>query len=182
MGPGVREVDGVRRVTCWGCGALVPDIEGPTHPYIGASAGCWAAYGVVMAREFGEFRYPPVHLLTTDTYAVQHPGVRERRAISSVAVHLIRLCLVLERHVDTPEALRAIRRAVAHKALFRWLAPPSFAGTKTILDVRAHGTLPEHEQAVRDWADSVWRAWAPHHETVRTWIEVTQREPAPGAP
>jgi hypothetical protein len=29
---------------CPGCGALFPDFEGPTHRYIGASAGCWALF------------------------------------------------------------------------------------------------------------------------------------------
>lgn len=26
---------------CPGCGALVPSSDGPTHPYLGASPGCW---------------------------------------------------------------------------------------------------------------------------------------------
>ena len=45
---------------CVGCGAVVPDIDGSTHPYIGASAGCWEIYGQVLAKEY---RYPPVHRL-----------------------------------------------------------------------------------------------------------------------
>jgi hypothetical protein len=45
----------------FGCGALLPDVNGPTHPYLGASASCWAVYGEVLAREYGEYRYPPVH-------------------------------------------------------------------------------------------------------------------------
>ena len=31
-------------VTCIGCGGLVPDIDGPSHRYMLASPGCWAAY------------------------------------------------------------------------------------------------------------------------------------------
>ena len=27
---------------CPGCGVLFPHFEGPTHAYVGASAGCWA--------------------------------------------------------------------------------------------------------------------------------------------
>ena len=75
---------------CAGCGALVPVTDGPTHPYIGASPGCWAIYGEVLAREYGEYAYPPVHRLTVDAYAAQHPGVPSRRSIQSVAIHLRR--------------------------------------------------------------------------------------------
>ena len=83
---------------CVGCGALVPEIEGPTHRYLGASPGCWAVYGEVLEKEYGDYlRYAPVHRLTVDAYAAQHPGVPSPQSIQSVAVHLIRLHLVLER-------------------------------------------------------------------------------------
>jgi hypothetical protein len=78
---------------CPGCGLELPEHDGPTHAYIGASPACWALYG--------ELRYPPSHRLTVDVYAVQHPGGDERRAIQSVALHLMALCLVLEREVAT---------------------------------------------------------------------------------
>src|SRR5436190_1879442 len=42
-------------VPCIGCGVLTPDADGPTHPYLGASPGCWAVYGEVLAREYGEY-------------------------------------------------------------------------------------------------------------------------------
>ena len=84
-------------VLCPDCGALTPDVDGPTHPYVGASVGCWAMYGEVLAKEYGEYRYPSVHRLTVDAYSVQHPGTPSRRSIQSVAVHLVSLYLVLER-------------------------------------------------------------------------------------
>ena len=83
---------------CPGCGLDLPEHDGPTHAYIGASPACWALYGELLAREYGELRYPPSHRLTVDVYAIQHPGGGERRAIQSVAVHLMALCLVLERY------------------------------------------------------------------------------------
>src|SRR5438105_15652536 len=55
-------------VPCVGCGALVPDIGGPTHRYIGASPGCWQAYGELLPTG-------TAHLLVVDVYAAQHPGV-----------------------------------------------------------------------------------------------------------
>ncbi len=51
------------QVRCIRCGALVPDVEGPTHRYIAASPGCWAVFGEVVAREFSDYRYGRVHLL-----------------------------------------------------------------------------------------------------------------------
>jgi hypothetical protein len=41
---------------CPGYEVLVPEIDGPTHRYIGASAGCWAAYGKLLEKEAGDFR------------------------------------------------------------------------------------------------------------------------------
>lgn len=77
---------------CVGCGALVPEIEGPTHRYLGAPPGCWAVYGEVLEKEYGDCsRYALNHRLTVD--AAQHPGVPSPQSIQSVAVHLIRLYL-----------------------------------------------------------------------------------------
>ena len=76
--------DPVRLITCRGCGALVPDIDGPTHAYLGASPGCWAAWGAFQARSFASPAIAAVQPLAVDVYAVQHPGLAERRAIQSV--------------------------------------------------------------------------------------------------
>ncbi|MGH2615999.1 MAG: DUF5946 family protein, partial [Thermomicrobiales bacterium] len=81
---------------CPGCGALTDEGDGPTHPYFGSSPGCWAIYGEVLAREYEEFDYPPIHRLTVDSYAVQHPDETSPLATQSVALHLAGLHLVLE--------------------------------------------------------------------------------------
>ena len=66
--------------TCPGCGAAFPASDGPTHDYIGASAGCWAVYGDVLAREYSDHRFFRVHQLSVDAYSAQHPGGASRRA------------------------------------------------------------------------------------------------------
>ena len=71
---------------CPGCGALVPGGPGPTHAYIGASPGCWAAWGAFQARSFASPAIAAVQPLAVDVYAVQHPGLAERRAIQAMAV------------------------------------------------------------------------------------------------
>ncbi len=156
-------------IPCLGCGAIVAKSDGPTHAYIGASPGCWAVYGQVLAREYGEFAYPACHRLTVDAYAAQHPGRPSRRSIRSVAMHLVSLFLVLEEGLASDQATARIRHMLRRPVPFVWLAPPSFNGSLTIVDVAAAGELAEHEHLVGRWAASVWDAWHPHHETVRHW-------------
>ena len=62
---------------CPGCGLVAGPAEGPTHAYIGASPGCWARYGELLAAGVPP---PAPGQLAVDAYAVQHPGVAERRA------------------------------------------------------------------------------------------------------
>jgi len=72
-------------IKCYGCGALVKDIPGEPHKYIGASAGCWEIYGEIFAKEYSEYGYPEtIHRLTVDTYAIQHPGKPSRSSVASV--------------------------------------------------------------------------------------------------
>lgn len=82
---------------CPGCGARFPAFDGPVHEYMESSAGCWRAFGEVLAREYGNPKLLAIHRLSIDAYAVQHPGGASRQAVQSVGVHLARLCLFLER-------------------------------------------------------------------------------------
>ena len=155
---------------CPGCGLELPECDGPTHPYIGASPACWALYGELLAREYGELRYPPSHRMTVDVYAVQHPGLPERRSIQSVAVHLIALCLVMERGVATVKVRELMGRVLQTEPALEWLEPPSPNGSVTVRDVLASRDLAEHAANVERWARDVWDAWAPHHDQVHEWI------------
>lgn len=160
---------------CPGCGALFPEVDGPTHRYIGASPGCWVVFGEVSEREYGDFRYARVHGLTVDAYCAQHPGKPSPQAIRSVAVHLVGLYLCLERGLPSAE-LYAARGRVASLAkegkidVF-WLEPPAPLGETTILHVRDAKNPDDHAGRVASWARSVWDAWSPHQEIVRRWAE-----------
>lgn len=160
-----------RSSPCLGCGALVPDEAGPTHRYMDASPGCWRLYGELLAREYEDYaRFAPVHRLTVDAYAAQHPGTPSPQAIGSVGVHLVRLHLQLERGLPHEEANDAMLEISSRaKERFVWLDPPASPGDVTVLDVLDAGGVEEHMERVRDWAAAVWEAWAPHHETVRRW-------------
>jgi len=55
-------------IFCLGCGAQVPDIDGPVHAYMASAPGCWQTYGEVLAAEYSDVTYWPAHQLTVDTY------------------------------------------------------------------------------------------------------------------
>lgn len=161
---------------CPGCGALVPEIDGPTHRYIGASAGCWVAYGELSEKEAGDFRYMRFHQMTVDTYCAQHPGTPSPQAIRSVAVHLVALHLQLERESST-ERLYAARKRVASLGKegeldLVWLEPPASLGEVTVLHMLGAEDPEEYGERAGRWAKAVWEAWSDHHETVRRWVGV----------
>lgn len=161
-------------ILCVGCGASVRDLDGPTHPYIGASAGCWQLYCDVLALEYGEYGYPACHRLTVDAYAVQHPGRPSQQSIQSVGLHLVSLHLSLEEGL-TAGMVTARMRDVLRAADFVWLEPPSLAGTINIVAVAGASGFAEHERRVREWAESVWAAWRAHHATVKAWAHCAPR-------
>jgi uncharacterized protein DUF5946 len=156
---------------CPGCGVVLPQYDGPTHPYIGANAACWALYGELLAHEYADLGYPECHRLTVDAYAVQHPGTRDPRSIQSVGTHLSGLYLVLEQGFDGPAATALKNQVLAAKPRFLWLNPPHPDAALTAQDVLSMRREMRHCDAIEAWAQSVWDAWELHHETVRDWVE-----------
>lgn len=165
----VRGFDATTNV-CPGCRAVLSREGGPTHPYYGCSPECWARYGEVLAREYHDPRYFATRQLTVDAYAVQHPGVPERRTIQSVAIHLMTLAMILDGRLDPRDGPTLHKRMVSRPA-FHWLEPPSMEGRMTVVDVLPASTPPEHERLVCAWAEDVWLAWSPHHGVVHRWLE-----------
>ena len=160
-------------IPCVGCRAMVPDIEGQNFRYPGASVpGCWEVFGKILAKEFGEFRYPPVHRLSVDAYAAQHPGLETKQTIQSVNVHLIALCLSIERKYPANKVTDIMRGAVhVFEKEFFWLDPPENRGKITALDVEKAADLQDHVERVQLWALSVWGAWSFHHDTIRAYCD-----------
>ena len=166
-------------IPCIGCGGLVPKMDGPTHRYMESSPGCWQLYGQVLAREYGDPAFGALHRLTVDSYAVQHPGRPSPQAIQSVCVHLLSLCLVLERNLAAAYATRVMGEATRAKDRFFWLIPPASLGQVTVADVAVVAAPHQHEQRVRAWAESAWSAWAGHHATVRSWVPARESPSGP---
>lgn len=155
------------RSRCPGCDVELPVSGGPTHPYIGASAGCWERYGLVLERAYADPERREVLQLAVDAYACQHPGVPERRSAQSVGIHLMTLFMVLEQGADPRDGPKLHKRMVARPEVFTWLTPPQDRGRRTVLDVL---DTDAYAAAVTAWAEDVWAAWATHHDTVRAWI------------
>jgi Family of unknown function (DUF5946) len=153
-------------IPCPDCRALVPDVQGPTHAYIGGNAGCWAAWGELQARAYQDPELGAVMALAVDAYAAQHHGIAGRRQAQSVWVHLVSLCAILERGLAPFDGIRLKQDLLRDDPVFAWLEPPGDPGPATVLDVAA--AVPgEAAMAVRRWARSVWDAWSAHHEAIR---------------
>ena len=133
------------------------------------SPGCWRAYGQVLAREYETPELRPVHRLSVDAYAAQHPGGDSRQAIQSVGVHLARLCLFFEGGLSPEAANEAMLRIGREKSAMRKLARPASLGSVTVADVVAARTVEQHAAAARLWARTAWGAWVEHHATIRQW-------------
>jgi hypothetical protein len=161
--------------TCPGCGIELPRDDGPTHAYIGASPSCWALYRQISAAPFARGVGSRSRRLAEDAYAVQHPGTGDRRCVQSVAVHLMGLCVLLERNGEARRLAPVLGRRAARPTLdLHWLAPPRRNGRLTVRDALRAGSGDAHGDAVEAWARDVWRAWRPHHATVLRWLDASR--------
>ncbi|HKW89940.1 MAG TPA: DUF5946 family protein [Candidatus Acidoferrales bacterium] len=144
--------------SCESCGA----------PNIGGSAGCRALFNQIGARSYENPGYAAVHELLVDTYCLQHPEPYCHSA-KSYAAHLTRMCCGIERGGDRK----------TYRAIHIWLSGPAkierpenipSRGTVTITHVQAARNVEEHQKFIREWAESVWKAYASQHALARQWL------------
>lgn len=159
------------KTACPGCGVLLDPLDGPTHPYMLSTPACWRLFGEVLAREYADPRLLPTHRLSVDAYAVQHPGGADRQSIQSVALHLCRLHVTLDRE-PTPEQANELAVALAERrSAHHWLPPPSSRGQLTVAHVHQADEPVDHVARVRAWARSAYDAWREHHPQVAIWTK-----------
>jgi hypothetical protein len=127
-------------------------------------------YGDLLATQYANPQRMAFHQLVVDTYAVQHPDGDDPRAIRSVGIHLMTLCLFLERGTDPSLGARLHRRMV-DRPVFHQLKPPPSRGGLTMLHVPLDGDPQMARVAAYAWAEDVWTAWVGHHQTVRDWVD-----------
>ena len=150
--------------SCIGCGWQVE----------AGYAGCRRRFDDMLARDFSDPRYFRTHRLMVDTYCLQHPSEFCVSA-KSFAAHLAGLCWVLEHNADPamePERLRQWLNG--HCSLWK-PEPPIYRGPITIGDLTMKDDPNEWAQAVRQWAEATWAAYADFHLMARHWIEEAQR-------
>lgn len=176
---------------CPGCGTLFESAEGPTHRYIGASAGCWGIYSAIVAgqevpaellrasRIAPEARTRPsgrqqhdasIGTLIVDAYAAQHHGDPSPQAIQSVAVHLLAMHGVIAAGLAPVQAMWVRRRAVRRKGVYAWLTPPALAQMLTIRHLFPGGGV-ETPASPAEYVSSVYAAWMRlHGATIEEWF------------
>jgi hypothetical protein len=155
---------------CPGCG-LAGASDGQTDPYGGASPACWAIFQQVLVRDYGEFQYPAVHPQIVDAYMAQHPGYATAAGRRSVAVHLVGLCLAVERGLDQAHVRRIMTSVFPGKPDLAPLAPVPDLREITVASMTGATDLEDHAARARTWAEAVWRAWIPFHARVRAWAD-----------
>ena len=158
---------------CIGCGGLFPPFDGPTHDYMESSTGCWRVFGDLLAAEYSASDLLPVHRLSVDTFAVQHPGGASRQAIQSVGLHLARLYIQLEHPRPPKETNEVMRQFAGRKASLTRLTPPQ-KFSMTLADVAPFIGAPSHASKIEEWARAAWNDWRAAHDYIKRWArEVT---------
>jgi hypothetical protein len=174
---------------CPGCGALFPPHNGPTHRYLGASAGCWALFnwsvvsgGTDVTGLIAQSRIPdnvapvPAHghvllldSLWGDAYGVQHHGDNSPQAIQSVALHLLNLHGIISGKTTRPRW--PIERAIRTRGVFHKLDPPTLGSALTFRHLFPGGGV--FTPVTRSqYVVSVYEAWmALHRSIVEQWYE-----------
>jgi len=174
---------------CPGCGALFPPYDGPTHRYLGASAGCWALFGWSVVSGvtdvtglLAQSRIPdnpvpvPAHdaapvveSLWGDAYGVQHHGGDSPQAVQSVAVHLLDLHAILSGRTTRPGW--AIERALRVRGVFQKLDPPALGSALTFRHLFPGGGVAVPVTRSQ-YVVSVYETWmALHRPIVEQWYE-----------
>lgn len=154
---------------CPECGAEVPAIDGATHAYVPAAAGCWATFTQMQAEELRRWGRALAHGVVVDSYMAQHPGDgSDPRARRSPIVHLVGLCARLEHGLDDGQVGVLLQRTAEtlRSGDAVPLAPRADSGHITVLDLANCDDAGIYAVRARCWATEVWRTWAHEHSRI----------------
>lgn len=155
---------------CPGCGGEFPPDDGPTHPYLESSPGCWRVFGELGAADYSSVERMTFHQVNVDAYAAQHPGAGDRRQVQSVGLHLMTLCLFLEHDVDPAHGPKLHKRMIDRPTFHRLTR--SGPGELTVAHVPTDGPVADARRASFEWGAAVWASYEPSHVTVRDWVRI----------
>ena len=160
-------------VRCPGCGLEHP-ASGRPRSLLGlaASSECEAEFEPVAALFYADPDLVAARQYVVDAYTCQHPSTVSRQAVQSTALSLMTLDLVLECGFDVAQGpgmhARMMAGPAASRPRYEALAAPDL--TRALNHRHVAGSVTGlWEGAAREWARSVWTAWAPHHGLVRAW-------------
>jgi hypothetical protein len=138
-----------------------------------SSPECWAAFGSLLAVQYNDPKRMEYHQLLVDAYAVQHPGSdpgdADPRAVQSVAIHLMTLCLFLE-HGANPAWGTQLHKTMVKRPSFHPLPTPESLGTLTVASMPVDADPASARAAAYAWARSAWAAWSDHHDVIEDWL------------
>jgi hypothetical protein len=143
-------------------------VDGPVHRYMVSSAGCWDAFGQVLAADYSSPERMAFHQLVVDAYAAQHPGGDTPQQIQSVGLHLMTLCSFLEGGTD-PALGPALHQRFVGRPEFRPLQRDG-AGAITVAHLPTSGPAAQAREAAYEWGRAVWDTYRAEHDTIRGWL------------
>jgi hypothetical protein len=170
-------------IACPQCGARTPDIDGPTHPSMVSSPGCWRAFAELQADELARFGYPAAHGLAVDAYAATHGGDGlQRRDRQSVCLHLMAICLLLETDRGPEARITLLREMTATKVDWPTLRRPPGIPSLSLKHAAAAVGVEQYSARVDQWVHAVWDFWTPEHPRVRALLASALPGAKPGSP
>jgi len=118
------------------------------------------------------FGYPASHGLAVDAYAASHGGDgSQRRDRQSVCVHLIALCVVLDRGNAPAKRTALLRRLTARKRDWPRLTRPSGIPALDHTHAENASNLENYASRVEEWAHAVWLFWTPEHRRIKDLLD-----------
>lgn len=142
--------------------------EGCGRPIAGGTPACRAEFDAVCASDYGGAVPYPLHRLTVDVYALQHPDAFMVSG-KSYAAHLVG-ALVWFEHGGRADVQRAVRSWLDGARELERPRPPDDRGALTLEHVIAAGGGEAHAEALGRWAGSAWDAYAPQHALAQRWL------------
>lgn len=132
---------------------------------------CLDLFASLSALLRAERAYAEVHLFSVDAHALQHPEIH---GTLNNHVHLLSLCLMLERQASSAMGTRkpAVEKFLALGRQWPSLDPPPAGrrGSLTVADVVA-APAEQRPALARLWAGQVWEAWAAHQPWARRTLD-----------
>lgn len=160
-------------VGCPGCGLLhvATGLDRPQDLF--ASGECADQYAAAVSCFYSDPGLVPLRQYVVDAYACQHPLATTRRGVQTTALCLMTLDLVLERGLNVALG-SALHQEMMRKRpdVFVALAAPNLRTALTYRHLSAAPSQPAWGERAREWAQSVWDAWAEHHGQVRQWNQL----------